>query len=284
MELHHLRYFAAVARTGSFASASKELSIAASPLSRRVKDLERYMGTPLLRRSDGRLELTAAGARLFPLAHQMLGLADEVERQRVRTREGPLRVGLVPGMPPRVSIALGEVFDPSRSSRDLSLHPHSSVEQTQLLLEGFLDLAIVRVHSDSPQLQSMALVDEEFVVVASRGYGEDLPDPLPPRALAGWSLVTAYPTSFSDPIDRLMRDQKPSVLFIPGADIRVLLTVIQRTRGFVLGLKDSEDFASDHFITRHARWPITATTYLQWRADRADLADVIDAMRVAMRC
>jgi Bacterial regulatory helix-turn-helix protein, lysR family len=62
MELRHLRYFIAVAETGSLKfAAEKRLHTAQPSLSRQIRDLEREVGVPLLRRSVRGVELTAAG-------------------------------------------------------------------------------------------------------------------------------------------------------------------------------------------------------------------------------
>lgn len=54
MDVRHPRYFVEVARAGTIAAASVSLSMEASPLSRRIRDLERHLGAPLLARGGRR--------------------------------------------------------------------------------------------------------------------------------------------------------------------------------------------------------------------------------------
>lgn len=58
------RIFLAVAREGSFSSAAKRLGVQHSTVSRRIRELERKLATPLLERTTTGFDLTAAGEEL----------------------------------------------------------------------------------------------------------------------------------------------------------------------------------------------------------------------------
>ncbi|TLY64495.1 MAG: LysR family transcriptional regulator, partial [Gammaproteobacteria bacterium] len=74
MELRHLRYFIAVAETGSLTEAAERRLHTSQPsLSRQIRDLEYQVGVELLSRGARGVELTAAG-RAF-LDHARLALA-----------------------------------------------------------------------------------------------------------------------------------------------------------------------------------------------------------------
>lgn len=77
MELRQLRYFLAIADSGSFSKAAERVFIAQSALSHQVAQLEDELGAPLFHRSRRGVELTEAGSRFFPHAVSILRQADE---------------------------------------------------------------------------------------------------------------------------------------------------------------------------------------------------------------
>src|ERR1700738_517960 len=84
MELRHLRYFIAVAETGSLTEAAERRLYTSQPsLSRQIRDLESHVGVPLLSRSVRGVELTPAGQAFLEHARLVLMYADAaVERAR----------------------------------------------------------------------------------------------------------------------------------------------------------------------------------------------------------
>ena len=73
MELRHLRYFVAIAETGSFtAAAEQKLHTAQPSLSRQIRDLEAEVGVPLLTRGAHGARLTAAGRAFLDHARMVL--------------------------------------------------------------------------------------------------------------------------------------------------------------------------------------------------------------------
>lgn len=77
MELRQLRYFVAIADSGSFTKAADRVFVAQSALSHQLAQLEAELGTPLFERSRRGVELTEAGQRFFPHAVSILRQADE---------------------------------------------------------------------------------------------------------------------------------------------------------------------------------------------------------------
>lgn len=80
MELRVLRYFLAVADTGSTLAAAQALSTSQPSLSRQIRQLEDELGVALFDRDRRRLKLTAAGRRLVGLARDIAARADDVAR------------------------------------------------------------------------------------------------------------------------------------------------------------------------------------------------------------
>lgn len=74
MEIHQLRYFLAVAQTGSFTAAAKACHVSQPSLSAQVAKLEAELGGPLIERSR-------QGARLTKRGELFRGRAAEALRQ-----------------------------------------------------------------------------------------------------------------------------------------------------------------------------------------------------------
>jgi LysR family hca operon transcriptional activator len=97
MELRHLRYFVAVAESGSFKEAAEQKLHTTQPsLSRQIRDLESEIGASLLSRTPHGVELTAAG-RVF-LDHSRVVLSQvEIAIESARRMADPAKPYFVLG-------------------------------------------------------------------------------------------------------------------------------------------------------------------------------------------
>lgn len=78
LNFHHLRYFWAVARSGSLARASRELNITPQTVSSQLRELEASMNVKLFDRSGRRLALTDAGRRVLAYADEIFEIGQEL--------------------------------------------------------------------------------------------------------------------------------------------------------------------------------------------------------------
>ncbi|CCH79159.1 Transcriptional regulator, LysR family [Nostocoides japonicum T1-X7] len=96
--LAQLRYFCAVARSGSMTSAAQHLNVAQSTLSSAVIELESSLGVQLFQRSPRRtLSLSPAGERLFAEALNVLEQVDNlpaIAQDDAKALRGELVVGI----------------------------------------------------------------------------------------------------------------------------------------------------------------------------------------------
>src|SRR5579875_1981455 len=76
VNLHQLRLFTSVVRTGSFTQAARQHFISQSALSTQVRQLELSVGAPLFSRVHGAVTPTEAGLQLFAWAESLLAHAD----------------------------------------------------------------------------------------------------------------------------------------------------------------------------------------------------------------
>jgi len=72
VELRHLRYFCAVAKTLNFSRAAENVRVAQSALSRQIRDLEQELGVQLLVRTTTSVRLTDAGNHFHQAVEKLL--------------------------------------------------------------------------------------------------------------------------------------------------------------------------------------------------------------------
>lgn len=101
IDRYHLRYFLAVIDTGNFSRAAVACNVSQPTLSVGISKLEKSLGRPLFNRTNRRVELTEAGARLLPHARLIESGFAAAEREvagaaaAVRT----LRLGVLSTIP-----------------------------------------------------------------------------------------------------------------------------------------------------------------------------------------
>ncbi|NIJ40968.1 DNA-binding transcriptional LysR family regulator [Parvibaculum indicum] len=95
MDSTDLRFFRAVAATGTIAGAAAELNCVPSNVTTRIRQMEARLGTPLFFRHSRGMKLTRAGEALLPFAEQNDDLLTRA-RHAVQEADGmnaPLRLG-----------------------------------------------------------------------------------------------------------------------------------------------------------------------------------------------
>ena len=176
--------FVTVAETGSFAEAANRLNIANSVVSKRIKDLEAYLGTLLLQRTTRHVNLTEAGYAYVEHARKFLDELAEVEENLRYRNENP--VGEIKISAP---LSFGNKFLGPAIADFLEKYPDVSVKliindrTVDIAAEGF-DLAIRIGALEEQSLITRKLAQSRRVVVASPSYLEKHGRPQTPEDLA----------------------------------------------------------------------------------------------------
>ena len=174
MDIQDLNAFLAVAEELHFGRAAERLHIGQPPLSRTIKKLERDLGEELFERTTRSVRLTTAGQALVEPARQVLDDV-RVARRAVQTAGrgeiGRVRVGFAG---PSSHVLVGQL---SRSVREA----HPGIElllrsttygpgALRAVLDGELDLAIVRWDVEPSGIASRIVSEEHYVLVVPRGH------------------------------------------------------------------------------------------------------------------
>ncbi|GAA3168151.1 MULTISPECIES: LysR family transcriptional regulator [Streptomyces] len=145
MEVHQLRYFAAIAVEGSFTAAAARLHVSQSGVSTQLAKLERELGQRLFTRGRT-LGLTPAGQAILPLARETLAGLDAIAHTAAEFADavrGPVRLGTIPGC--TVPGFLDVVACLRRTDPGITLHviENDTAELQHGILDRTLDIALV---------------------------------------------------------------------------------------------------------------------------------------------
>lgn len=169
MELRHLRYFIAVAEEGSLVhAAERRLHTAQPSLSRQMRDLEMELGVKLLERKARGIELTAAG-RVF-LDHARLALMQiEVACESARNTERPHKpgfgLGFLPGQEVIWLSGALKILRQEAADVDVTITTKSSPELANALMQGEIDVALLRRETRTAGLDFKFLIKEPLVAI-----------------------------------------------------------------------------------------------------------------------
>jgi LysR family transcriptional regulator, hca operon transcriptional activator len=149
MELRHLRYFIAVAETGSLTEAAERRLHTSQPsLSRQIRDLEHEVGFELLSRGARGVELTAAGKAFLDHARLALMQVDatvEAARRAARPARKTFDIGFQTGHEMNWLPRAMHVLRDQLKNIQVMVSSDYSPDLAEALTRGRMDLAFLRV-------------------------------------------------------------------------------------------------------------------------------------------
>jgi DNA-binding transcriptional LysR family regulator len=170
MELHHFRYFVAVAEELSFTNAAKRLGMSQPPLSYQIRSLENEIGVQLFERRSRKVFLTDAGGRFLDAARLVLQQAEaavDVARQAKSGALGTVRVGFGKGLGDTVSAIINQhlrLFP----SIEIDVRDVFSGFQVEALRSRKIDVGFLHGDPAALDLVSEKLYKEKLTVVLPR--------------------------------------------------------------------------------------------------------------------
>src|SRR5271170_6269861 len=195
MELRHLRYFIAVAEEGSFSNAAaRRLHTAQPSLSRQIRDLELEVGVKLLERRARGTALTAAG-RVFLNYARLALMQIEAAGEAARRSEQPEKPGFVAGfLAGQEVIWLSEtmrILREEASGAEITLSSKSSPELADALMQGKMDVALLRHETQTAGLAFKFLFREPLMAVVPAGHRLAAQKAIRPEDLARETFISA---------------------------------------------------------------------------------------------
>lgn len=168
MELHQLRYFVAVAETGSFSRGAERCGITQPSLSQQILKLEGELDQRLFDRLGRRVQMTPSGRVLLPRAQRILAevnSASKAVQQDVTDGKGSLTIGAIPTVAP---FLLPEALKELRKRfPDAELHicEDTTDRLTQMLVRAEIDCAVMSPPVEEPHLKEENLFTEELFAI-----------------------------------------------------------------------------------------------------------------------
>jgi len=168
--LNSLRAFEAAARHLSFARAADELNVTPAALSHQIKTLEQFLDIKLFERKTRAVELTTAGAAMYPDLHA----AFRRIRQSLATLEtlnidNVLVISSAPGFTAKWLAA--KIYRFLLANPEIDARITSNQARANFTTDG-VDIAIRNSEGPPPGLYSEKLEDVRLVVVASPEFAE----------------------------------------------------------------------------------------------------------------
>ncbi|MBG0855218.1 LysR family transcriptional regulator [Streptomyces spinoverrucosus] len=169
MELLHLRYFVAVAQELNFSTAARKLHMAASPLSRRIKDLESELGHRLFDRDTHHVTLTAAGSALLPIARGVLEQCDSIQwrlDEAIRPQRTTLLLGVPSGIHPDLRERIDAFAERVGDRIEIKRWPGATERLIDAVCDGRLAMTLARLPvGGDPALEHVPVMSERLGAV-----------------------------------------------------------------------------------------------------------------------
>ncbi|HXP97570.1 MAG TPA: LysR family transcriptional regulator [Telmatospirillum sp.] len=279
MELRHLRYFCATARSGGVAKAARELRVAQPALTRQLKDLEAELGVALFTRHPRGMTLTPAGRQFFADVERLfqdLDVARQRARQVGRGQAGTLRIGIAPNYTWHPNILkLLQDFRQAFPDVVVMLEPELSARQIEAIRSGQIDAGLLAWRpKDDPELDGITVLSNPLLlaVPASSPYAASPPARL--KALRDepfiWFPRERSPAYYDFLIHQCHKAEFTPTLVQIATDVSTILGLVAAGMGYSLVSEASKyNCPAQAILHSHAELSETYDVEFVWRKDNA---------------
>ncbi|WP_262298502.1 hydrogen peroxide-inducible genes activator [Microvirga sesbaniae] len=174
--LRQLRYFEALSRTRHFGLAADQCAVTQPALSMQIKELERELGVELVERRGSAIAVTPAGQEIAARAEVILNQVRELSdfaRQHQGVLTGALRLGIIPSIAPYLLPAILTEMARQYPALDLQIRETQTGALVEELMRGDLDAALLALPIQQPQVETMALFDDRFLIAVQSQAAQD---------------------------------------------------------------------------------------------------------------
>ena len=195
MQLQHLRYFVALARTRHFAMAASECGVSQPTLSAGLAALEQELGKRLVERDRRFIGLTEQGAAILPWAEAALGAVRglaQAATSDAAALSGEFRLFVIPSAQPLVG-PFGDALLNAHPGLTLAVTAGTSREIEHALHANEVDAGLTYLDHEPPTNMLVApLHNEQYRLIARSGTGFDALGSISWEKVAGLPLCLLH--------------------------------------------------------------------------------------------
>jgi LysR family transcriptional regulator, hydrogen peroxide-inducible genes activator len=192
MEIHQLRYMAAVARTGNFSRAAEQCHVSQPSLSQQILKLENELGERLFHRMKREVKLTPHGEAFLRRATRVLEEVEAAKREAKEAAEllrGVVTVGVLPTIAPYLLPEVVCVFARDFAGIEIVVQEDTTARLIKLLLSFDIDFALVSPPIQDGRLEVEELFSEELLLAMPPGHRLTRQRTVKPADLGGERLI-----------------------------------------------------------------------------------------------
>lgn len=167
LSIRQLRYFDAVARLGHFGRAAEHCAVTQPALSMQIQDLEAELGIRLLERRRSGARLTEDGHEIARRTARILADIRDLKDYAVHRGQrltGTLQFGVIPSVAPYILPRFLPLMRERFPDLDIHIRETQTHQLTRELMDGALDLLLVALPLEHPDIETIRLFDDRFLL------------------------------------------------------------------------------------------------------------------------
>jgi len=172
MEIQQLRYFLALAEIGNFTRAAEKCSVSQPALSQQIINLEKELGHKLFHRLGRRAVPTEAGATFLERTRRILSEVDDATKEMSDSPslDRRITVGSIATLAPYLLPGLIARCRTRFPNLQINVQEDFRINLVHGVIEGELDLAVVSLPANEPQLHVEPLWEEPLLLVTGKNH------------------------------------------------------------------------------------------------------------------
>jgi DNA-binding transcriptional LysR family regulator len=189
LDILGVQAFVALAEHGSFVKAAKALFITQAALSRRLQNLEAFLGVRLVERTTRSRALTQVGEEFLPQVRRLLadlGASLHEVRERGRSLRGDVTVACVPTVGIQYLPGVIQAYAQRHPDNRIRILDHASAGVERAVLQREAEFGIGIALADHGGLHSVPLLRDRFVLLCRADH------PLAGRRRVRWAQLAGH--------------------------------------------------------------------------------------------